>query len=327
MRCAKRRLNSIQLIWSRILQSKESLSASRDRVDRFDEATNTPPELNRGQTEDMRNIMTSTLFTNSCTTICIKCRRRCNACICRAGKPDDPRAVAIDRAHLAREIGVVTRNSGPRAIDRERDADSRVAGSNRYSDRSRIVAVGSRKTCRHDALDTFQIPRDNNQRAKSLHLFLAASPKRKEATHHQRVFDGCNRRRSCGNDINIRPSMAVAPILPFHCGRRAMISDYCTHLLHVTHRTCGVGGVTRLSRFQCNQNTHALRNADRPPRFAGSAQAHTLYGRHRLYFRINSRIWPDSLPRAPDGPSRATRYTARRSVADKRTRMPTVHPI
>jgi hypothetical protein len=52
-----------------------------------------------------------------------------------------------------------------------------------------------------------------------------------------------------------------------------------------------------------------------------------LCGRHRLYFRINSRIWPDSLPRAPDGPLRATRCTAPRAGGDELTRMPTVHPI
>ena len=195
-------------------------------------------EAKRGQSEDMRNVVTPIYLRSSCSIICIKCRRRREACICRAGKPDD------------------------------------------------------RRNGQHDNIRHVQQP----------HLFLAPSPGRKEASHRQRISAGRVHGSSCGNDRKIRPFKVVAPIRSFNRAHYAVISDYCAHLVHDTRRARGVGGVGRLFRFQCHPITHALSNADRPSRFPVSAQVHSLYGRHRLYFRINSPIWPDSQPRAPDGP-------------------------
>ena len=232
------------------------------------------------------------------TIICIKCRQRSQACICRVGGPDDRHVGEIDRARSVREISSVAWISGRRAIDEQRRA-SPIAGGSGYSHRLRIVAAGPRRACRHDTLAAFRRQRDDIRRTQRPCLFLAPSPGRNGAPHRQRVFDGRAPGNSCGNDRNTRPSIVVMPFLPLHRARSGVASIYRTHLLDDARRTRGAVCVARPFRFQSHPNLHASLHAHRAPRFPGSAQVQSLYNRHRLYFRIDSRIWPDGLPRAP----------------------------
>lgn len=235
------------------------------------------------------------------STICIKCRRRCKACICRAGKPYDRPADEIDRARPARETSIVAWNSGRGAIHRELIGGSRAAGNYDHSGRSRIGGVEPRRTCRHETLPFLRGQSGNIRRVQRPHLFLAESPGIKEAHHRQRAFNGPDHGSSHGNGRNILPFTIVPPILSLHRARRAAISDCSSHLLHDGRPTPCVGGAARLFSFP---RPNALRDAEQPPPFPRSQQVHFLYGHHRLYFLTDSRIWPVGLPRAPDSSSR-----------------------
>lgn len=231
--------------------------------------------------------------------ICIKCRRRCKACVCRAGKPNDRPADDIDRAHPARETSIGAWNSGRGAIHREQVGGYRAAASYDNSGRSRIGGVEPCKTGRHETLAFLRAQPGNIRRVQRPHLFLAESPGIKEGHHRQRAFNGRDHGSRRGNRRNILPFMLVAPILSFHGARSA---DSSTHLLHDGRPTPGIGGAARLLRFP--RQSDPFRNAEQPSRFPRSSQVPFLYGRHRLNLLIDSRIWPVGLPRAPDGSSR-----------------------